>query len=120
LHLLLLLLLLHELLLVSSHGMLLLEAHQELRSLDIFRIRGRNTLLLHLLKFLQDKSASRIESHHYQYSIWSTHTLKISSACCLVTPAGIGAPGCWTAGDCCTDAMMNDAYRAGRFGGCVD
>lgn len=34
------------------------------------------------------------------------HTLKTSSACCLVMPAGIGAPGCWTAGGACTDAMV--------------
>lgn len=33
-------------------------------------------------------------------------TLKTSSACCLVAPAGIGAPGCCRAGGACTDAMM--------------
>jgi hypothetical protein len=50
--LLLLLLLLHVLLLISAHAMLLLEVHQEMGGLDILGVRGRDTLLLHLLQFL--------------------------------------------------------------------
>lgn len=47
-----LLLLLQILLLVSAHIVLLLKVHQEVRGLDVFRIRRRDALLLHLLQFL--------------------------------------------------------------------
>ena len=50
--LLLLLLLLHKLLLVPAHGMLLLEAQQEMGSLHVLGVGGRDTLFLHLLQFL--------------------------------------------------------------------
>ena len=51
----LLLLLLQELLLVPPHIVLVLEVHQELRGLDIFRIGWRYALLLHLFEFLKTR-----------------------------------------------------------------
>lgn len=51
--LLVLLLLLQVLLLSPAHVVLLLEAQQELRRLDILGVCGWHTLLLHLLKFLK-------------------------------------------------------------------
>jgi hypothetical protein len=50
----LLLLLLLHVLLVSSHVVLILEIHQELGCLDVFRVRRGHALLLHLLQFIED------------------------------------------------------------------